>query len=55
MAETLKDKACIVGIGEREYSKNSGRSEMRLALEVITAACDDAGISPKDIAGFESL
>jgi len=31
LAETLKDKACIVGIGETEYSKNSGRSEMRLA------------------------
>ena len=55
LAETLKDKACIVGVGETEYSKNSGRSEMRLALEVITAAYDDAGISPKDIAGFEPL
>ncbi|MFC1848142.1 lipid-transfer protein [Chloroflexota bacterium] len=52
MAETLKDKACIAGIGETEYSKNSGRSEMRLALEVITAACEDAGISPKEIDGI---
>ena len=52
MAETLKDKACIVGIGETEYSKNSGRSEMRLALEAIMAACEDAGISPKELDGI---
>ncbi|UCC60405.1 MAG: lipid-transfer protein, partial [Dehalococcoidia bacterium] len=52
MTETLKDQACIVGIGETEYSKNSGRSEMRLALESIMAACDYAGISPKDIDGI---
>ena len=52
MADTLKDKACVVGIGETEFSKNSGRSEMRLALEAITAACADAGISPKEIDGI---
>jgi acetyl-CoA acetyltransferase len=52
LVETLKDKACIVGIGETEYSKNSGRSEMRLALEAITTACEDAGISPKEIDGI---
>lgn len=50
--DSLKDKSCIVGIGETEYSKNSGRSEMRLALEVIKAACEDAGISPKEIDGI---
>ncbi len=48
----MKDKACIVGIGETEYSKNSGRSEMRLALEAISSACEDAGISPKEIDGI---
>jgi len=52
MATTLKDKACIVGIGETEYSKNSGRSEMRIALEAINAACADAGISPKELDGI---
>ncbi|MBM3155703.1 MAG: lipid-transfer protein [Chloroflexi bacterium] len=50
--DSLKDKSCIVGISETEYSKNSGRSEMRLALEVIKGACDDAGISPKEIDGI---
>ncbi|MEE8470642.1 MAG: lipid-transfer protein [Dehalococcoidia bacterium] len=52
MADSLKDKACIVGVGETEYSKSSGRSEMRLALEAITLACEDAGISPKEIDGI---
>jgi acetyl-CoA acetyltransferase len=50
--DSLKDKSCIVGIGETEYSKNSGRSEMRLALEAIKSACDDAGISPKELDGI---
>jgi acetyl-CoA acetyltransferase len=50
--DSLKDKSCIVGIGETEYSKNSGRSEMRLALEAIKTACEDAGISPKEIDGI---
>ncbi len=52
MTGTLKDKACIAGIGETEFSKSSGRSEMRLCLEAITAACGDAGVSPKDIDGI---
>jgi len=52
LTDTLKDKACIVGIGETEFSKSSGRSEMRLALEAITAACEDAGIGPKEIDGI---
>jgi acetyl-CoA acetyltransferase len=51
-AENLKDKACIVGVGETEYSKNSGRSEQRLALEAIKAACEDAGINPKELDGI---
>ncbi len=37
-------KACIVGIGQTELSRNSGRSITRLALEALLAAADDAGI-----------
>ena len=48
----IKDKAAIVGIGETEFSWDSGRSEIQLACEAIKAACDDAGISPKDIDGL---
>ena len=48
-AETngIRDKAAIVGIGETEFSWNSGRSELQLASEAIKAACDDAGIAPQ--------
>ena len=53
-AETngIRDKAAIVGIGETEFSWNSGRSEIQLAAEAIKAACDDAGIAPQDIDGL---
>ena len=48
----IKDKAAIVGIGETEFSFDSGRSELQLACEAIKAACDDAGISPHQIDGL---
>jgi len=48
---TLRDKAAIVGIGETEYSKNSGMSHLALLLQAATRAIDDAGLSPKDIDG----
>ena len=50
--ENLKDKAAIVGIGHTEYSKDSGRSEMSLAVESIGAAIRDAGLKPADIDGI---
>jgi acetyl-CoA acetyltransferase len=34
----LKDKAAIVGVGQTEFSKRSGRSELTLAIEAIGAA-----------------
>jgi acetyl-CoA acetyltransferase/uncharacterized OB-fold protein len=42
----------IVGIGQTEFSKNSGRSELQLAAEAVKAACDDAGIAPAEIDGL---
>jgi acetyl-CoA acetyltransferase len=48
----IRDKAAIVGIGQTEFSKNSGRSELQLACEAIKAACDDAGISVHEIDGM---
>ena len=48
----IRDKAAIIGIGETEFSWNSGRSELQLASEAIKAACDDAGIAPQDIDGL---
>jgi acetyl-CoA acetyltransferase len=52
MIETLKDKTAIVGVGHTEYSKDSGRSEMRLAVEAILKAVSDAGLKPSDIDGI---
>jgi acetyl-CoA acetyltransferase len=49
MSITLKDQAAIVGIGQTEFSKNSGRSDLQLACEAVSAAIDDAGIDPSDV------
>jgi len=52
MTYSIKNKAVIAGMGTTEFSKNSGRSEMQLAVEAITAALDDAGIDPADMDGL---
>src|ERR1700737_803973 len=46
------DRTAIVGIGQTELSKNSGRSEMQLAAEAAKAAIIDAGLKPADIDGM---
>ncbi len=51
----LRDKAAIVGIGQTEFSRNSGRSELRLAVEAIIAALDDCGLTPADVDGLVKL
>lgn len=45
-------KTAIVGIGQTEFSKDSGRSELRLGVEAVKAALDDAGLSPSEIDGY---
>lgn len=49
---SINDRACIVGIGHTEYSKDSGRSELKLACEAILAAMHDAGLAPGDVDGI---
>jgi acetyl-CoA acetyltransferase len=44
--------AVIVGIGQTEISKSSGRSELQLAAEASLAALNDAGIAPEDVDGM---
>jgi len=44
--------SAIVGIGATEFSKNSGRSEWRLAMEAVLAALHDAGIAPEEVDGL---
>src|SRR5688572_8362405 len=45
----------IVGIGATEFSKSSGRSELRLAAEAVVAAVADAGLAPGDVDGMTTL
>jgi acetyl-CoA acetyltransferase len=51
----LRDRAAIVGIGQTEFSKNSGRSELQLACEAVRAALDDAGLGPGDVDGMTTF
>jgi len=44
--------AIIAGIGQTEFSKSSGRSELQLASEAAAAAIADAGMTPADIDGM---
>src|SRR6185503_5543689 len=55
LASGLKDKAAIAGIGATEFSKDSGRSELRLAVEAVSAALADAGLSPEDVDGMATF
>ena len=49
---SISGKAVIAGIGATDFSKNSGRSELRLAAEAVADALNDAGLSPKDVDGL---
>ncbi|MEW2045635.1 lipid-transfer protein [Streptomyces sp. NBC_00377] len=50
--DSLGGRAAIVGIGATEFSKDSGRSELRLAAESVRAALADAGLTPADVDGM---
>jgi acetyl-CoA acetyltransferase len=51
---SLKNKACIVGVGETKYVRKpgSGLSQLGLQLQAAKRAVDDAGISLKDVDGL---
>ncbi|MER7396905.1 lipid-transfer protein [Streptomyces sp. NPDC000151] len=48
----LGGRAAIAGIGATEFSKDSGRSELKLAVEAVRAALADAGLAPGDVDGM---
>jgi acetyl-CoA acetyltransferase len=52
---SIRNKAAIVGVGQTEFSKDSGRSTLHMALESILAALDDAGLTPDDIDGVVKM
>ena len=47
-----KIKGAIAGVGFTEYSLDSGRSVLSLALEACQSAMDDAGLAPQDVDGI---
>lgn len=48
----LGGRAAVVGVGATAFSKDSGRSELRLAAEAVRAALADAGLTPADVDGL---
>ncbi len=49
---TVAGSTIIAGIGQTEFSKHSGRSELQLAAEAARSAIADAGMTPADIDGM---
>ena len=49
---TLRDKACMTGIGETAYMRGSTRTAFELQIESSLKAINDAGLTPKDIDGI---
>ena len=54
MADSLKDKACIVGVGETRYTRGTTTTTLQDALEASSKALADAGLKPHDIDGIVS-
>lgn len=52
MTMTFAGQTAVVGIGATEFSKDSGRSTLRLAVEASDAAIRDAGLRPEQIDGM---
>jgi acetyl-CoA acetyltransferase len=53
---SLRGRVAVIGIGETAYYRHgaSPDAEFKLALKAILAACEDAGIDPREIDGFAS-
>ena len=51
-ADGLAGRAAIAGIGQTEFSKESGRTELQLACEAVQAALADAGLRADDVDGL---
>jgi acetyl-CoA acetyltransferase len=49
---SFSGSTAVAGIGATEFSKQSGRSELQLAAEAVSAALDDAGLTPSDVDGL---
>src|SRR6266851_2412118 len=49
---SLKDQACITGVGESKFGRGLGKTELQLLLDASVAAIADAGLKPHDIDGM---
>jgi acetyl-CoA acetyltransferase len=52
--KSLRDRYCIAGVGETEYSRNSGRTTRAMAVEAVRKAILDAGLTAADVDGMMS-
>ena len=52
MSPKFARQAAIAGIGATEFSKDSGRTPMQLAVECCSQACEDAGLDPREVDGM---
>ena len=51
---TLRDRYCVAGVGETEYSRDSGRTTRAMAVEAVRSAMLDAGLRAADVDGMMS-
>jgi acetyl-CoA acetyltransferase len=53
---TIRGRVAVAGVGETTYYKHgqAPESEVKLALRAILAACEDAGLDPRQVDGFAS-
>jgi acetyl-CoA acetyltransferase len=49
---SFRDRCAIAGIGTTDFTRNSGRSDLTLAVQASLAAIEDAGLGPGDIDGI---
>lgn len=50
--ENVNGKVAIVGVGEGDHSKASGRTATEIAIQAVERALDDAGLEPSDVDGL---
>ncbi len=55
MSVSFAGATAIAGIGATEFSKDSGRTPLKLALECVKDALDDAGIAPEEVDGLATF
>lgn len=57
MAMERHRRACIVGVGQTEFTRHGGiaRSQFQITAEAVMSALRDAGLTSRDVDGFASF